>query len=199
MKRLSIRQQGLLALFTTALALQAIAQTNPNPQDEAKVMAFLERYAGRWIGDYTIRTMQGDMLQDLDAELIYTWETTGKGRTLMGQAVYAAPNGVAYATSESYYDNGFLVSVVTQSEQKKVYKGLLSEDGNSVSWVPVARRGELDNTLQETFGKNQKDVDTITITGYENVIRNDRQAMMSIRGQLTRTPMHATSNPAREY
>lgn len=180
-----------LRITLIACCLFGMASLPAQKISEAEAHTFLKHYVGRWIGEYTVQTMAGDMLQRMDAEIIYTWEIGEKGRVLKGQAVYAAPNGVAYATSKSFFDKGFLVSIVQQNGGEKVYRGSLSADGNSVSWIPVERENDLDKSMKETFGQNEDGDETITTLGYENVTRNDVTAMMTIRGLLTRAPLEA--------
>lgn len=175
-----------LCLCLTSPLLQAKeGELPPDPQVEA----LLDRFVGRWVGLYRITTLDGQVLQEMETEIIYRWKDTSEGRVLIGRAVYASAAGIGHSESETFVANNLLFSTVEQIGKIRVYRGRLGRDGNSVVWTPVDTESTLDESLRQTFGSDPSGKDTLITTGYENLIRDDAELMLTIHGTLIRTPL----------
>jgi len=150
------------------------------------VNAFLDQFVGTWEGKYTISTMDATTLMAFDTQLVYEWEQVGDTRVLRNQSVYTDGNTMATATSLSYFWRGRIVSEVTEKEIKRVYLGVLSEDGKTVKWNPANTTAFTRTTIKETFG-SEDGKETLKISGYEDYQKGMRQKMLILTGELTTT------------
>lgn len=170
------------------------------PFDEAMAMKIMERFAGRWLGTYQILSVDGQVIQKMEAEITYNWSITPKAKILKGRAVYAAENGMGIANSETFIENDMVVSMVEQSGKTRVYRGLVGELGKSITWSPLDRTTTLDESLRQVFEVNGEGTDILKTNGYENVQREGLEVMLVIRGELVRQPLQQTKDgPVHDY
>ncbi|WOO41852.1 hypothetical protein [Rubellicoccus peritrichatus] len=170
------------------------------PFDEITAYKLLERFVGQWQGSYDILSPDGKVIQEMEAEIIYKWSISPKGRILKGRAIYAAENGIAHANSETFIEDEMIISTVEQGGKTRTYRGLVGDFGKSIAWTPLDRGTELDESLRQIFGRNAEGADVLTTTGYENVQRQGLEAMLIIRGELTQIPLQtAKDGPVHDY
>ncbi len=190
----------IISLLANLFGLAMTAQGQELGFNEEKVMALLERYAGRWVGTYEMRDMNGQVLQTLEADVVYHWETTENGRVLKGRAVYGADNGMAIAESETFIANKQLFSIVEEGGKARTYRGRLDKTGKTVSWTPIDTDRPLDESLRETFGRDASGQETLSSQAYENLTRNGITMLLTMHGLLYREPLEsAVETPTREY
>lgn len=193
MGNLSFMLSPMIRLLASILCISTTlctAQTTTTPAfDEAKALAFLDRYEGRWVGSYQLRNMMGQVLQSLEAEVIYQWETNDEGTVLKGRAVYGTEQGMAIAESETFIANRQLFSIITENNKQRTYRGVLDKNGKTIAWAPIDKDNPLDESFRETFGRDAEGKETLSSQAYENVVRNDIEVLLTMHGQLTRAPL----------
>lgn len=183
-------------LIATLVAAQDASKTAPG-FDEAKALAFLERYKGHWVGTYTLRDTSGMTLQELQADVTYEWENTKNGRVLKGRAVYGAEGGMAIAESETFIENRQIFSYIEEGGKTRTYRGRIDQNGKTIAWVPIDLDNPLNESFRETFGRDAEGRETLTSQAYENIVRNDVSVLLTMQGLLYReAPQAKPLSPA---
>lgn len=194
------RKSFSAVLTCLALGLTSLAHAQNSGSDEAQAMAFLDRYAGHWVGAYEMRDMNGQVLQTLEADVVYHWETTDQGRVLKGRAVYGSDTGMAIAESDTFITNKQIFSIVEEGGKQRTYRGRIDKNGKTIAWSPIDTDTELDESFRETFGKDAEGTETLSSQAYENITRNNITMLLTMNGLLHRAPLEtAIEEPKREY
>lgn len=155
----------------------------PGRYTAAQVNTFLEQFVGVWEGGYTITTMEGQVVQQMDTQATYDWQLVGETPVLRGQAVFAVGESLSVATSLSYHWLGRIVSEIESDGVKRIYLGVINEAGDSVAWSPANAEDFTRSTSRETF--TVKDGRRTLVTkGYEDHQHGPRHKVFLLRGEL---------------
>lgn len=180
--------------FLVILPLLCPAQESdkkPASFDKETAMALLDRYTGRWVGNYTLRNMAGEVLKELSADVTYTWKEDENGPVLAGRAVYGADGGMVVTESETFIANQQIFSVVKEGEKQRTYRGQIGQYGKSITWAPIDTDKPLDESFQESFGRDASGREILSSKSYENVTRNNISVLLTMNGLLFREPLES--------
>ena len=90
---------------------------------------YLERYEGRWSGDFTIHSTASDYTENFPVEQRYWLE----GKRLRGIAVLQRQKGIKTSTSWTYIGGKKLVSEVTRGDGEETDYGVPQDQG--ILWI----------------------------------------------------------------
>ncbi len=150
---------------------------------EEVVENFLNQFVGTWQGTYKIATMRGDVLTRMEAQANYEWDLVDKTRVLKNQSVYASGDVIGYSSSVTYFWEGYLVTEVEQDDKKRIFLGIISEDGKSVNWSIAFATNKLSSSTRESF-TTVDGQPAIKVEAYEEIRNGQQAAMIAMNGQL---------------
>ncbi len=179
---------------TTREDLTAIDQIDSGELDlkaapiytKEQVEAFLNQFVGVWEGDYVIGAMQSKGKVTMTTNTQYYWELVGEQRVLKNRSVYAVGEQLSHSTSLSYFWAGRLVTEVEQDEQKRVFFGQISPEGDSVQWSIANSQNPLNTSTRETFSTNADGKPVIKVKGYEEIRQGAQSALLVLNAELVK-------------
>jgi len=175
---------GLLVLAS----LTSFAQSNPlDKRSDSQLEAVLDRYVGRWVGSYEIRTLTKEVVQRLDVEQQYWWDRDENGkRILKGQAVIASMGRITYSQSKTFIVKGVIYSETEQEGSVHLYAASISGDGNTLTWFAKDDDSFKAKKLADTYTQNSEGT-FLTIEAFEQVdVGDGTPVMLVMAGKLKR-------------
>lgn len=140
-------------------------------------MDYLQKYVGRWLGDFTIHSAATGFSETFPVEQRY-WIEDGK---LNGISVSDTDRGMQTATSVTFIKDGKLRSEVTRGKEAEAYWGVLHDVG--IVWLPANLVRASDYQLTEFFSV-EKGERWLHTDGFDTFIYKDGIAHFVYKGRL---------------
>lgn len=174
---------GVPTMLEVEIRAPAIEADRPYSQPEMQQL--LKRFVGHWKGRIVISLIDGRQVADMAVEQHYWLDPTTDGRTVLkGTAAYLHNDALSYAQSESWIEGDTLYSKITEQETDRFYEGRIQENGETITWVPAASKGETHTEqITEYFG-SQNQQRTILTLGFRQHIRPEYETLLVIEGEL---------------
>ena len=138
---------------------------------------YLERYEGRWSGDFTIHSTASGYTENFPVEQRYWLE----GKRLRGIAVLQRQKGIETSTSWTYIEGKKLVSEVTRGEDEETYYGVPQDQG--ILWISSdlnrAEDYQLIERIVEEEGQRR-----LRTEGFDTYLYAEGLAHIVYRGEL---------------
>jgi len=138
---------------------------------------YLERYEGRWSGDFTIHSTASGYTENFPVEQRYWLE----GKRLRGISVLQRQKGIETSTSWTYIEGKKLVSEVTRGEDEETYYGVPQDQG--ILWISSdlnrAEDYQLIERIVEEEGQRR-----LRTEGFDTYLYAEGLAHIVYRGEL---------------
>lgn len=147
---------------------------------DAALMAHLEKYVGRWQGEFTIKSSVSDYSETFPVEQQYWFE----GNHLCGVSVSLREGkGLVSVQSEVYIEKSVLYLKVKRGDAVEQFVGVLK--GDALVWLPGdMQRAEDQQTTERILEKNGKWV--LRSEGFDTYVYGGGIAYIAIVGELVK-------------
>jgi hypothetical protein len=157
-----------LFLLFSSLALQA-----------DKLVDYLKRYEGRWVGEFTILSTATGYRETLSVDQRYWWDEG----VLHGLSVSETKNGLQTAKSLTFIQENQLYSEIIQGETTEYYLGVLHDAG--IVWLPADSKRVTDYQMKEFFSE-EEGVLRLNTDGFDSYVYQEGMAYLVYRGRLVK-------------
>ena len=142
-----------------------------------ELIDFLERYEGRWLGDFTIHSTASGYTETFPVEQRYWWEDG----QLHGISVSDTNNGLQTAKSLTFIQEGKLQSEVITGETTERFFGFLRDGG--IVWIPADIKRANDYQMTEYFAM-EEGCPLLLTEGFDTYVYREGLAHLVYRGRL---------------
>ena len=143
----------------------------------SELIDFLKRYEGRWLGDFTIHSTASGYSETFPVEQRYWWEDG----QLHGISVSDTNNGLKYAKSLTFIQEGKLQSEVITGETTERFFGFLRDGG--IVWIPANMQRANDYQMAEHFSM-EEGLSLLLTEGFDTYVYQEGLAHLVYRGRL---------------
>lgn len=169
-----IRNPGLILVF--ALVVPLLRAESPPVRD------LLDRYTGRWVGSYTVLSLDGEVLQRLKVEQQYWWD----GEEQRGVGAYDRQGELVWISSRTYFRGEALLCEISIADQPpRTYAARVR--GETITWLPThvleATHKQVRETIVSEGGRT-----LLRSEGFEHIGPPDRRMPVRVVGELERMP-----------
>ena len=142
-----------------------------------ELIDYLNRYEGRWLGDFTIYSTASGYSETFPVEQRYWWEDG----QLHGISVSDTNNGLQTAKSLTFIEDGKLQSEVITGEIMERFFGFLRDGG--IVWIPADVRRTNDYQMAEHFAI-EEGLSLLLTEGFDTYVYQEGLAHLVYRGRL---------------
>ena len=153
-------------------------------------LVYMQKYVGRWVGDFTIHSAATGYSENFPVEQRY-WIQEDK---LHGISVSETDRGMQTATSITYTKEGKLCSEVTRDKETEAYWGLPHDDG--IVWLSVDLARASDYQQREFFTEEAGEL-WLETEGFDTFIFQEGLARIIYRGRMKKVADAASADRAR--
>ena len=142
-----------------------------------ELIDYLKQYEGRWLGDFTIHSTASGYSETFPVEQRYWWEDG----QLHGISVSDTNNGLKYAKSLTFIQEGKLQSEVIAGETTERFFGFLRNGG--IVWIPANMQRANDYQMAEHFSM-EEGLSLLLTEGFDTYVYQEGLAHLVYRGRL---------------
>lgn len=162
-------------------------QNHADPMSEFQVQRMqediladlLREFEGRWVGQMSVKTLEGQVVNTFQVEQQYWWNE--EKRELEGLAVFEDAGILRYAQTTNLIRDGIIISEVKEGAMEHTYQAKM--EGEGIVWLPMERARALDHQLSQKIYTTEEGIFMLN-KGYERYKRGPIDKMLLVQGNL---------------